>query len=54
MATPSLYVGEPANASVAKGVHLVLKVRTVVTNGTFDLDHAVAERWAKRPFRRIA
>ncbi len=32
----------------------MLKVRTAVTNGTFDLDHAVVERWAKPPFRRAA
>jgi hypothetical protein len=32
--------------------HLMLKVRTAVVNGTLDRDHAVAERWARRPFRR--
>jgi hypothetical protein len=37
-----------------RGAHLMLKVRTAVTNGTFDLDHAVVERWAKPPFRRAA
>jgi hypothetical protein len=36
------------------GAHLMLKVRTAVVNGTFDRDHAVAERWARRPFRRAA
>jgi hypothetical protein len=30
------------------------KVRTSVVNGTFDDDHAAAERWARRPFRRAA
>jgi hypothetical protein len=37
-----------------RGAHLMLKVRTSVTNGTFQQDHAVAERWARRPFRRAA
>lgn len=37
-----------------KGAHLMLKVRTSAVNGTFDLDHAAAERWARRPFRRVA
>jgi hypothetical protein len=37
-----------------RGAHLMLKVRTAVANGTFDRDHAVAERWAKHPFRRAA
>jgi hypothetical protein len=37
-----------------RGAHLMLKVRTSVTNGTLDRDHAVAERWARRPFRRAA
>jgi hypothetical protein len=37
-----------------RGAHLMLKVRTAVTNGSFDLDHAVVERWARRPFRRAA
>ncbi len=37
-----------------RGAHLMLKVRTAVTNCTFDLDHAVVERWAKPPFRRAA
>jgi len=32
----------------------MLKVQTAVTNGSFDLDHAVVERWARRPFRRAA
>ncbi len=30
--------------------HLMLRVRTAVANGTFDRDHVVAERWARRPF----
>jgi hypothetical protein len=34
------------------GAHLMLKVRTSVVNGTFDRDNAIAERWARRPFRR--
>jgi hypothetical protein len=29
-------------------------VGTSVVNGTLDRDHAVAERWARRPFRRAA
>jgi hypothetical protein len=37
-----------------RGAHLMLKVRTAVMNGTFDRDHAVAERRAKRPYRRRA
>jgi hypothetical protein len=37
-----------------RGAHLMLKVRTAVANGTFGQDHAVAERWARRPFRRAA
>jgi hypothetical protein len=38
----------------ARGAHLMLKVRTPVVNGTFDRDHAPAERWARRPFRQAA
>jgi hypothetical protein len=37
-----------------RGAHLMLKVRTAVVNGTLDRDYAVAERWARRPFRRSA
>jgi hypothetical protein len=37
-----------------KGAHLMLKVRTAVTNGTFNQDHATAERWAQRPFQFAA
>ena len=37
-----------------RGAHLMLKVRTSVVNGIFDRDYAVAERWARRPFRRAA
>jgi hypothetical protein len=37
-----------------RGAHLMLKVRTAVVNGSLDRDHAVAERWARRPFRRAA
>jgi hypothetical protein len=37
-----------------RGAHLMLKVRTAVINGTLDRDHVVAERWARRPFRRTA
>jgi hypothetical protein len=37
-----------------RGAHLMLKVRTSVVNGTLDRDHAVAERWARRPFWRTA
>ena len=35
-----------------RGAHLMLKVRTATANGTLERDHAVAERWARRPFRR--
>jgi hypothetical protein len=37
-----------------RGAHLMLKVRTSVANDTLDRDHAAAERWARRPFRRAA
>ena len=37
-----------------RGAHLMLKVRTSAVNGTLDRDHVVAERWARRPFRRAA
>jgi hypothetical protein len=37
-----------------RGAHLMLKVRTSIVNGTFDRDHAAAERWARRPFRSAA
>jgi hypothetical protein len=37
-----------------RGAHLMLKVRTAAVNGTLDRDYAVAERWARRPFRRAA
>ena len=37
-----------------RGAHLMLKMRTAVVNGMLDRDHAVAERWARRPFRRAA
>jgi hypothetical protein len=37
-----------------KGAHLMLKVRTAVTNGTFNQNHATAERWARRPFHIAA
>jgi hypothetical protein len=37
-----------------RGAHLMLKVRTSLANGTFDRDHMVAERWARRPFHRAA
>jgi hypothetical protein len=37
-----------------RGIQLMLKVRTSVTNGTLERDHAIAERWARRPFRRAA
>src|ERR1700724_2540195 len=37
-----------------RGAHLMLKVRTSAVNGTLDRDYAVAERWACRPFRRVA
>jgi hypothetical protein len=35
-----------------QGAHLMLKVRTATANGTLERDHAVAERWSRRPFRR--
>ena len=34
-----------------RGAHLMLKVRTATANGTLERDHAVAERWARRPYR---
>jgi len=37
-----------------RGAHLMLKVRTSVVNGTFNKDHATAERWARRPFHQAA
>src|SRR3954464_12828311 len=37
-----------------RGAHLMLKVRTAVMNGTFERDHAAAERRAKRPYHRRA
>ena len=37
-----------------RGAHLMLKVRTAAMNGTLDRDYALAERWARRPFRRAA
>ena len=37
-----------------RGAHLMLKVRTSVVNGTFNKDHAIAERWARRPFHKAA
>jgi hypothetical protein len=37
-----------------RGAHLMLKVRTSVTNQAFNDDYATAERWAVRPFRRAA
>ncbi len=35
-----------------RGAHLMLKVRTSIVNGNFEQDHAAAEHWARRPFRR--
>jgi hypothetical protein len=32
----------------------MLKVRTAVMNGTLAADHAAAETYARRPFRRAA
>ena len=37
-----------------RGAHLMLKVRTSIVNDTFDRDHAAAERWGRRPFRKAA
>ena len=37
-----------------RGAHLMLKVRAATANGTLERDHAVAERWGRRPFRRAA
>jgi hypothetical protein len=37
-----------------RGAHLMLKVRTAAMNETLNRDYAVAERWARRPFRRVA
>jgi hypothetical protein len=37
-----------------RGAHRMLRVRTAVAGGTPADDHAAAERWARRPFRRAA
>lgn len=37
-----------------RGAHMMLKVRTALANGTLERDYAVAECWARRPFRRAA
>jgi hypothetical protein len=37
-----------------RGAHLMLKVRCAMMNGTLEHDHAVAERRARRRFRRAA
>ena len=37
-----------------RGAHLMLKVRTATANETLERDHAVAERWARRPYWRVA
>ena len=37
-----------------RGAHLMLKVRCAVMNGTFERDHAIAERRTRRPFRSAA
>jgi hypothetical protein len=37
-----------------RGAHLMLKVRTLVVNGTFNKNLAAAERWARRPFHKAA
>ena len=37
-----------------RGAHLMLKVRTAIMNATFERDHIAAERWANRPYRRVA
>jgi hypothetical protein len=37
-----------------RGAHLMLKVRTAAVNETLDRDYAVAQRWARRPFRKAA
>ncbi len=37
-----------------RGAHRMLQVRTAVANGPLAEDHAAAERWARRPFRRAA
>ena len=37
-----------------RGAHLMLKVRTSVMNGAFTQDHAAAESYAHRPYRRAA
>lgn len=37
-----------------RGAHRMLKVRTAVMNGTLVSDHAAAEPFARRPFRKAA
>jgi len=51
VAAAPAYGGSTADALVAGGAHLMLKVRTSIVNGTFERGHAVTERWARRPFR---
>jgi hypothetical protein len=55
MAVASANECSAADALVAeRWAHLMLKIWTSVVNGTRDRDHAGAERWARRPFRRVA
>ena len=37
-----------------RGAHRMLKVRTAVMNGALAADHAAAEPFARRPFRKAA
>jgi hypothetical protein len=37
-----------------RGAHRMLKVRTAVMNGALVSDHAAAEPFARRPFRKAA
>jgi hypothetical protein len=52
-AAPS-YERPTADAVVARGAHLLLKVRCAVMNGTLEHEHTVAETRARRPFRRAS
>jgi hypothetical protein len=54
MAAASANERSAADTLVSRGAHLMLKVRTAVMNNTLDRDYAIAERWARRPFRRAA
>jgi hypothetical protein len=51
---PSASSGNRRRARKIATRHPSDEVRTAVANGTFERDDAVAERWARRPFRPVA